>query len=139
MVMDVFASNMQESGKMQENDTPGTQRQMDPVAITHIYTTLQMREGALPDTQYGRLLANSYSPYVGWALHINFAPYQFPWMGMGTTHFTANSYDRQVPLELFGAAFVPGTYHGLVAPVDIAATFAHCSGLIVRVRRLGVC
>jgi hypothetical protein len=29
-----------------------------------------------------------------------------------------------VPLELFGTAFVPGTYHGVVEPVDIAATFA---------------
>ena len=37
------------------------------------------------------------------------------------THFSANGYDRHVPLEFFGAAFVPGTYHGVVAP--IAATF----------------
>jgi hypothetical protein len=83
-----------------------------------------MREGSLPQTQYGRLIAHSYSPYVGWALHLNFGPYQFPWHGSGTTHFSANSYDRHVPLELFGTAFVPGTYHGVVAPVDIAATFA---------------
>jgi Type I phosphodiesterase / nucleotide pyrophosphatase len=96
----------------------------EPPAVTHIFTSKQMREGALPDTQYGRLVAHSYSPYVGWALHINFGPYQFPWHGSGTTHFSANSYDRHVPLELFGAAFVPGTYHGVVAPVDIAATFA---------------
>jgi Type I phosphodiesterase / nucleotide pyrophosphatase len=96
----------------------------EPAAVTHIYTSKEMREGRLPDTQYGRLVAHSYSPNVGWALHINFGPYQFPWNGSGTTHFSANSYDRHVPLELFGAAFVPGTYHGVVAPVDIAATFA---------------
>jgi hypothetical protein len=99
-------------------------RQKEPAMLTHIYTSKQMREGSLPDTQYGRLVAHSYSPYVGWALHINFGPYQFPWNGAGTTHFSANSYDRHVPLELFGAAFIPGTYHGVVAPVDIAATFA---------------
>ncbi len=99
-------------------------RQKGPAAVTHIYTSKEMREGRLPDTQYGRLVAHSYSPYVGWALHMNFGPYQFPWKGSGTTHFSANSYDRHVPLELFGAAFVPGTYHGVVAPVDIAATFA---------------
>jgi hypothetical protein len=29
-----------------------------------------------------------------------------------------------VPLEFFGAPFAPGTYHGVVAPVDIAATFS---------------
>jgi hypothetical protein len=99
-------------------------RQKDPPELTNIYTSKQMREGALPDTQYGRLIAHSYSPYVGWALHINFGPYQFPWHGSGATHFSANSYDRHVPLELFGSGFVPGTYHGVVAPVDIAATFA---------------
>jgi arylsulfatase A-like enzyme len=99
-------------------------REKEPAAVTHIFTSKQMREGALPDTQYGRLIAHSYSPYVGWALHINFGPYQFPWHGSGTTHFSANSYDRHVPLELFGSAFIPGTYHGVVAPVDIAATFA---------------
>jgi hypothetical protein len=95
-----------------------------PATLIDVYSSKQMREGRLPDTQYGRLLAHSYSPYVGWALHLNFAPYQFPWRGLGTTHFSANSYDRHVPLELYGAAFVPGTYHGVVAPVDIAATFA---------------
>ena len=101
-----------------------TGRTHESPTVTHIFTAKQMREGTLPDTQYGRLVAHSYSPYVGWALHINFGPYQFPWHGDGTTHFSANSYDRHVPLELFGAAFLPGTYHGVVAPVDIAATFA---------------
>ena len=99
-------------------------RQKEPATVTHIYTSKEMRDGKLPETQYGRLVAHSYSPNVGWALHINFGPYQFPWNGSGTTHFSANSYDRHVPLEFFGAAFAPGTYHGLVAPVDIAATFA---------------
>jgi hypothetical protein len=103
---------------------PSNARLKDPAIVTHIYTMKEMREGTLPETQYGRLIAHSYSPYLGWALHINFGPYQFPWNGSGTTHFSANSYDRHVPLELFGAAFVPGTYHGVVAPVDIAATFA---------------
>ena len=118
MVEQVFA------GFMHPGDGTAVGRQKEPAVITHIFTSKQMREGKLPDTQYGRLVAHSYSPYVGWALHINFGPYQFPWNGSGTTHFSANSYDRHVPLELFGAAFVPGTYHGLVAPVDIAATFA---------------
>jgi arylsulfatase A-like enzyme len=99
-------------------------RQKELAVVTHIYTSKEMRNGKLPDTQYGRLVAHSFSPNVGWALHINFGPYQFPGNGSGATHFSANSYDRHVPLELFGAAFVPGTYHGVVAPVDIAATFA---------------
>ena len=100
------------------------ERLREPAILTHVITAKQMREGGLPDTQYSRLIAHSYSDYVGWALHLNFGPYQFPWKGSGTTHFTANSYDRHVPLELYGAAFIPGTYHGMVAPVDIAATLA---------------
>jgi predicted AlkP superfamily pyrophosphatase or phosphodiesterase len=118
MVEQIFA------GFARSGDQQAKGRQREPAIVTHIYTSKQMREGTLPDTQYGRLIAHSYSPYVGWALHINFGPYQFPWHGSGTTHFSANSYDRHVPLELFGAPFVPGTYHGVVAPVDIAATFA---------------
>jgi len=92
--------------------------------LTHVITMTEMRTGKLPDTQYSRLIAHSYSPYLGWALHINFGPYQLPWRGTGTTHFTANSYDRHVPLDMYGAPFVPGTYHEMVAPVDIAATLA---------------
>jgi hypothetical protein len=118
MVQQIFAGFVSNGGDSK------TQRQKEPPILTNIYTSKQMREGALPDTQYGRLIAHSYSPYVGWALHLNFGPYQFPWHGSGTTHFSANSYDRHVPLELFGTAIVPGTYHGVVAPVDIAATFA---------------
>jgi Type I phosphodiesterase / nucleotide pyrophosphatase len=118
MVEQIFA------GFVHPGDGTSVGRQKEPATVTHIYTSKQMREGNLPDTQYGRLVAHSYSPYVGWALHLNFGPYQFPWNGSGTTHFSANSYDRHVPLELFGTAFVPGTYHGVVAPVDIAATFA---------------
>jgi Type I phosphodiesterase / nucleotide pyrophosphatase len=112
-IFDGFASKEEVNGRFNE-----------PATVTHIYTSKEMRDGRLPETQYGRLVAHSYSPNVGWALHINFGPYQFPWNGSGTTHFSANSYDRHVPLDLFGAAFVPGTYHGVVAPVDIAATFA---------------
>jgi Type I phosphodiesterase / nucleotide pyrophosphatase len=125
MVEQIFA------GFTHAGDGTAGPRQKEPAVVTHIYTSKQMREGALPDTQYGRLVAHSYSPYVGWALHINFGPYQFPWHGSGTTHFSANSYDRHVPLDFFGAAFIPGTYHGVVAPVDIASTFAS----ILRINR----
>jgi arylsulfatase A-like enzyme len=117
MVQEIFS-------RLASVDRDGTSSRSEPPLPRHIYTVEQMREGQLPETQYGRLLAHSYSPYVGWALHLNFGPYQFPWRGSGTTHFSANSYDRHVPLEFFGIAFVPGTYHGVVAPVDIAATFA---------------
>jgi hypothetical protein len=61
---------------------------------------------------------------VRWAVHLNLAEYQYAGAAVGTTHYSANSYDRHVPLDFFGAQFVPGTYHGVVEPVDIAATLA---------------
>jgi hypothetical protein len=125
LVQKIFASFASRGGGVT------TGRQSERPALTHVYTSTEMREGRLPNTQYGRLIAHSYSPYVGWALHLNFGPYQFPWHGSGTTHFSANSYDRHVPLEFFGTAFVPGTYHGGVAPVDIVATLAS----ILRINR----
>jgi len=49
--------------------------------------------------------------------------------GTGTTHFSAWSYDRHVPLGFYGAPFQPGIYYGRVAPVDFAVTFAALLGL----------
>lgn len=129
LVQEIFANSL-------SRETTSDPPRSEPPELTNIYTVAQMREGRLPQTQYRRFLAHSYSPYVGWALHLNFGPYQFPWHGSGTTHLTANSYDRHVPLELFATTFVPGTYHGVVAPVDIAATFASVLESIALVRPL---
>ncbi|MFC6644227.1 alkaline phosphatase family protein [Granulicella cerasi] len=116
-LLEIFASYA-------KHDIPNGRAPMDPYPT--IFTTTEMRDGRLPQTQLGRLVAHSYSPYVGWAVWMNFGPYQFPHSGdtIATTHFTANSYDRHVPLDFYGSAIIPGTYHTAVAPVDIAATFA---------------
>jgi arylsulfatase A-like enzyme len=47
----------------------------------------------------------------------------------GTTHFSPWSYDRHVPLAFYGTPFIPGEYHGRVAPVDMAATLASLAGI----------
>ncbi|HEV3149787.1 MAG TPA: hypothetical protein VGY94_02480, partial [Acidobacteriaceae bacterium] len=49
--------------------------------------------------------------------------------GTGTTHFSAWSYDRHVPLGFYGAPFQTGIYYGHVEPVDFAATFAALLGV----------
>jgi len=54
------------------SDSRDTESRREPPVLTHVYTSKQMREGPLPDTQYSRLIAHSYSPNAGWALHINF-------------------------------------------------------------------
>ena len=88
-----------------------------------VYPKTAIAAGQVPPTAEGRIIANSYSPYGGWYVVAEPGIYeQGP--GNGTTHYTAYSYDRHVPLAFFGAPFAVGTYHQRVAPVDIAVTFA---------------
>ncbi len=96
----------------------------DPVRTQFVYTVTQLRTGAVPNTEYGRRELHSYTPRIGWGVHLNLGAYQYGGYAAGATHYSANSYDRHVPLDLFGAGIRPGTYHGVVAPVDIAATLA---------------
>ena len=109
----------------QEAAAPPTgKRQPDAVRTQFISTITEMRTGALPDTDYGRREMRSYTPRMGWGVHFNLGAYQYGGYATGATHYSANSYDRHVPLDIFGAGVQPGTYHGVVAPVDIAATLA---------------
>ena len=91
--------------------------------IRHTYTRLQMAAGQLPATEEGRLVLHSYSPNGGW--YVLMSPGMYNLSGeYGTNHFSPYSYNRHVPLAFIGSAFVPGTYHDRVAPVDLAATLA---------------
>jgi len=94
------------------------------------YTREQMAQGQLPNTPFGELIEHSYTPNGGW--YVMVIPQAFQMAGHesgGTDHFTPYSYDRHVPLLFYGAPFAPGTYHGRVEPVDIAATFASLLGV----------
>jgi hypothetical protein len=95
------------------------------------YTRLQMAQGQLPPSEWGRLLAHSYAEHGNWSVMLVLGAYQ---MGggpgaSGTNHFSPWSYDRHVPLAFFGAPFAVGQYHERVAPVDLAATFASLAGV----------
>ena len=120
---------VQTSDELQTNSVGG--RLPAPLTVQFVYTATQMRNGDLPNTDQGRREAHSYSPAVRWAVHLNLGEYQYAGSESGTTHYSGNSYDRHVPLDFFGAQFVSGTYHGLVEPVDIAATLAS----ILRINR----
>lgn len=99
-------------------------RVADPLGLGTVYPVAKMRSGEIPDTELGRRILHSYSPYVGWAIFVNFSAFEFPGSEKGATHYSSFAYDRHVPLDFYGAMFIPGTYHDRVAPVDIAATFA---------------
>jgi arylsulfatase A-like enzyme len=94
------------------------------------YTRLQLAAGDLPHTEFGDLLAHSYTTNGGWYVRVVPAAFQMGLMkNNGTTHFTPYSYDRHVPLGFYGAPFATGVYHGRVEPVDLAATFASLLGV----------
>jgi hypothetical protein len=96
----------------------------------HTYTRLDLASGQLPPSEFGTLMAHSYSPNGGWYVMIIPEAFQMEHYGTGgTNHYTPYSYDRHVPLAFFGAPFTPGIYHGRVEPVDLAATLASLLGI----------
>ena len=100
-------------------------------ALVASYTRVQLASGSLPPDEFGQLIAHSYSPNGGWYVMLIPPAYQMNGnaAGTGTTHYSAWSYDRHVPLGFYGAPFQPGIYRGRVAPVDFAATFASLLGI----------
>ncbi len=94
------------------------------------YTREQLAAGQVPPTEFGQLMAHSYSPNGGWYVAVFPIAFQMEGYGNGgTTHFSPYSYDRHVPLGFYGAPFTPGTYRGRVQPVDLAATLASVLGV----------
>ena len=107
---------------------PPVRLQPAPIVV-HTYTRVELAAGQLPPSEWGELLAHSYSPDGGWYVMVIPAAFDMPVLTSGTTHFTPWSYDRHVPLAFFGAPFTPGIYHGRVEPVDLAATLASLLGV----------
>ncbi len=116
----------------ENNKTPTpSQTRLPPVPVlVRAYTRQQLAAGTYPTSEFGQLLAHSYSPNGGWYVMAIFADYQMENSSSGgTTHFSPWSYDRHVPLGFYGAPFAPGTYQGRVGPVDLAATWAALLGI----------
>ncbi len=105
---------------------PSAKRLPPQPAVFRTFTRLQMEslQPGLPPTEFGRLIAHSYSPNGGWYVMLIPDAYQVPGSGKGATHFSPYSYDRHVPLGFYGSVFTPATFRGRVEPVDIAATLA---------------
>jgi predicted AlkP superfamily pyrophosphatase or phosphodiesterase len=105
---------------------PETSRVPLQPRIFRTFTRLQMAalQPGLPPTEFGQLIAHSYSSNGGWYVMLIPDAYQMQSAGSGTTHFSPWSYDRHVPLAFYGSSFAPGIYRGRVQPVDLAATLA---------------
>jgi predicted AlkP superfamily pyrophosphatase or phosphodiesterase len=110
---------------------PSQQRLPPAPQVAGVYTRLQMAGGALPPSEWGRVLAHSYASHGNWFVMLALGAYQMEDIRSygGTTHFSPWSYDRHVPLAIYGTPFATGEYHERVAPVDLAPTFASELGI----------
>jgi arylsulfatase A-like enzyme len=98
--------------------------------VVRTYTREELAAGQYPMDEFGSILAHSYTTNGGWYVMVILAGYQMETLSTSrTTHFSPWSYDRHVPLAFYGLPFTPGTYHGRVAPVDLAATLASLLGV----------
>ena len=110
--------------------TSETPKRLPPApSLYRAYSRLDLESDKLPSTDFGRMLAHSYTPNGGWYVMTIPDAYQMAASGSLTTHFTPYSYDRHVPLAFYGAPFTPGLYRDHVEPVDLAVTFASLLGL----------
>jgi arylsulfatase A-like enzyme len=114
-----------------QDETPAQHRLPPMPQVAGVYTRLQLANGLLPPSEWGRELSHSYAYHGNWFEMLVLGGYQMEDIRSwgGTTHFSPWSYDRHVPLAFYGAPFVPGEYHERVAPVDLAATFASLAGV----------
>jgi predicted AlkP superfamily pyrophosphatase or phosphodiesterase len=112
-------------------DSPAQHRLLPSPQVVGVYTRLDLDHGQLPPTEWGRLLAHSYSDHGNWYVMLALGAYQMEDLhgSIGTTHFSPWSYDRHVPLAFYGSPFIPGEYRERVAPVDLAVTFASLAGV----------
>jgi len=114
-----------------EGDRKYNEARIDPSpAIAFVRSRVDLAEGRIPATEFGRLIEHSYTANGGWYVMMFPTAYQMEYLnGIRTTHYSPWSYDRHVPLGFFGADFLRGYYREQVAPVDIAATLASLLGV----------
>ena len=98
--------------------------------LAFVRSRVDLADGKIPATEFGRIIAHSYTDHGGWYVMVVPTAYQMEYLsGIQTTHFSPWSYDRHVPLGFYGAGIIPGRYREQVAPVDMAATFASILGV----------
>ncbi|GMV21308.1 MAG: alkaline phosphatase [Acidimicrobiia bacterium] len=93
-----------------------------------IFWTDELTSTAKTDNLELQLARNSYFPGRSGDLLVFYGAYWVP-QSSGTTHGTVYAYDRRVPVIFAGAGIAPGRYLVPAAPVDIAPTLAHLTGI----------
>jgi predicted AlkP superfamily pyrophosphatase or phosphodiesterase len=92
--------------------------------IADCFTRSQILSGRLPQTKIARSVANGFHAARNGNLVVVTQPFFFISEGTTTTHGSPYGYDTHVPLILYGAGVVAGSYHSEASPADIAPTLA---------------
>ena len=101
---------------------------MKQVGVRGYFTRVQLAQGSVPDTPWGKKFLNSYSPEAPW--FVMGIPRTFDVGGAtGTNHGSPYTYDTHVPLAFYGLPFQTGTYRTHAEPVDLAVTLASLLGI----------
>ncbi len=93
------------------------------------FTHAQLARGEAPATELGRIYLHSAGPMQGWYVMTIPPVFAVSNVGHATDHGSPYSYDRHVPLALFGFPFIPGAYRTHAEPVDLAPTLASLLGI----------
>ena len=101
----------------------------EKLGMRGFFTRAQLARGEVPATEVGRIYLHSAGPQQGWYVMTIPPVYSVANVGKSTDHGSMYSYDRHVPLALFGFPFVPGTYRAHAEPVDLAPTLSVLLGI----------
>ena len=77
--------------------------------VAFLRTKVDLAAGKVPNTEFGRMIAHSFTAHGGWYVMVVPTPYQTEELqGIQTTHFSPWSYDRHVPLGFFWGGVCAG-------------------------------
>ncbi len=94
------------------------------------FTRTQLSKGMPGASPLARKASNSFSRWRSGDIFLVLEPFAVPVQGQDEgTHGSPWSYDSQVPLILWGEAFIPGNYSFPCQPIDLAPTLAAALGL----------
>lgn len=103
---------------------------LDEPGVAHIVTSSEFRNGRWPEGDLGQRLRRQYTLEQSGDFFIIPKPFYYSGGGAATTHVTGYSYDRTVPLILYGRGIQAGIYPEQARVIDIAPTLSFILGII---------
>ena len=106
--------------------------ELDAVAAVYAHSDLDARSNDSTFGQYRKLYANALYPGRSPHLFVQLKPFLYTGNTAGrTTHISAHSYDRHVPIFLMAEGIPGGLYNAPSGPEDMAPTLGKILGLQV--------